>query len=389
MPDSPSDPALRLKSGSGRTRRAKPRSQGVTPAASEHPYELWGVDEAPWSKQLAARQPKYFPVFCRNCDTLMHATKRKIGLKLVCPDCGAKTVVKPPVEKKPTRDVLVPAGQEYQLDEATAPGARPVPSFLSGSVPRERPVGGSIPSTQPKCPPLPLVQGVGRMLWRPPLPSWWLGLGLHWMFVLLLGTGVTAVLGAGTNAFVLVCSLAAACVLGSIGLAASCALWLAIVCESSDGNDRLYTPPAITDWFGSLFHVLLPSSIAVIPGWILSRTLGNGSPELMSVWLAGSWLLLFPLMQLSALAGSSPFDLFSARLFGTWLRRPGHWLLFYVESVLLIAACLWAMAHWPKALSGSMWTAAPLIVAASLVYFRLLGRLGWWLAESLPIEDAE
>ena len=31
----------------------------------------------------------------------------------------------------------------------------------------------------------------------------------------------------------------------------------------------------------------------------------------------------------------------------------------------------------------------PLLIGLELLYFRLLGRLAWWLAESLPAPEAE
>jgi len=78
-------------------------------------YGLWGVDEAPMPKEIAARQPKFYPVWCRVCDTLMHAQAKQVGDKLTCPDCGAKTLFKKlPVEKE-VESALVAEGEEYQL----------------------------------------------------------------------------------------------------------------------------------------------------------------------------------------------------------------------------------------------------------------------------------
>ena len=70
------------------------------------------------------------PVYCRVCDTLMRAQKKQVGQKLTCPDCGAKTVVKPPPPEKKPKSALVPEGEEYQLDETHHPPQRPVPMVL-------------------------------------------------------------------------------------------------------------------------------------------------------------------------------------------------------------------------------------------------------------------
>jgi hypothetical protein len=59
------------------------------------------------------------------------------------------------------------------------------------------------------------------------------------------------------------------------------------------------------------------------------------------------------------------------------VRWPFSWLTFYVESAIIIAACLAA------AYTGILWILVPVAVAALILYARLLGRLGWRLAEGL------
>ena len=53
-------------------------------------------DDASSASHAAVReQPKYFPVYCARCNTLMHATAAQVGTQLVCPDCGTATTVLP------------------------------------------------------------------------------------------------------------------------------------------------------------------------------------------------------------------------------------------------------------------------------------------------------
>ncbi len=68
-------------------------------------YGVWGVDDAPSPAEMTAQQPKYFPVYCRVCDTLMHARPDQVGKQMKCPDCGAKTDIKAPSPPKPKKSV--------------------------------------------------------------------------------------------------------------------------------------------------------------------------------------------------------------------------------------------------------------------------------------------
>jgi hypothetical protein len=58
------------------------------------------------------------------------------------------------------------------------------------------------------------------------------------------------------------------------------------------------------------------------------------------------------------------------------VRCPFSWLTFYLETAALMAACLAA------ASTGFLWLLVPVAVAALVLFARLLGRLGWRLAEA-------
>jgi hypothetical protein len=76
----------------------------------------------------------------------------------------------------------------------------------------------------------------------------------------------------------------------------------------------------------------------------------------------------------------------SGRIFATLRRCPGSWLLFYIESALLIGGCL-AVAAIAALLNVYPLWPMPMYVAAFLLYARLLGRLGWVLAEATAVVE--
>jgi len=366
------------------------RPKRVPKAMHGQQYGLWGVDDAPNREELAERQPKFFAVYCRVCDTLMHARPEQVGKKLICPDCGAKTVIEEPPQPKPKKSVLVPDGQEYQLDATQAPTTRPQLQSESPTT-VEKPLATETIRTEraerPRMPRLPILLGVIPMLLRNPVVGWWFGLSLA-------GCLELAILAIGLTGHVLVKLLIVPplMVIGLIGIGAAGALLLAVLTESSEGNDRVYHPPepVFLDWMGSVFYLITSSMLALAPWWLLCRILEQQlSPAQQGILQGCGWMFTFPLLLLSCLENGSPLELFSPRVFSSVSKLPGHWLLLVVESVVLAGGCLVVVAGLLVLNLRLAFLAVPLCMAALLLYFRVLGRFAWWLAESLPTGEDE
>ena len=357
-------------------------------------YGLWGVDEAPLPAELAAKQPKLFPVYCDLCNTLMQAQVKQVGSKLKCPDCGSKTRVPEPPPEQPVTTVLVPDGQEYQLDESAAPGPRPVPvppALIEGQKQDEyRDRLQAEYGDRPKLPRLPTLQGVWPMLLRPPLPTWWLGLSCALTAALMLGLSVLGSGGGGFEAIMALCFFAMGCIIGCFWFSASAALGCCVLTDSSEGNNKLFNQPASApqEWIGETLFVAIALAASAIPGWAVGAILagqGIGFPGLPVQGLATGvgMLLSFPVLLLSTLETGSPIEIFSPRILKSLIRRPFHWLLLYIQTAIIAGACLWLATLW---VPDSLYLFCPSAMAASLLYFRLLGRFAWWLAESMPAE---
>lgn len=88
----------------------------LTPTAPSRPAEIYPIYEGPG--QPPQNHPvvygRYLPVFCRQCSTRMLATPDQVGQSLVCPDCGAATVVPPPKEADP-KDLPARPAEIYAL----------------------------------------------------------------------------------------------------------------------------------------------------------------------------------------------------------------------------------------------------------------------------------
>lgn len=358
-------------------------------------YGLWDVEGAPTGAELAASQPKFYPVWCRVCDTLMHARINQVGKKLTCPDCGAKTVFKEPPPPMAKKSVLVPDGLEYQIDTTNLPPSRPLPQF---AVPKPEPTKpkAELPPIReerrrrPKMPRVPIVQGVLKMLVCSPVTTW-----IFWLTGVSLCVVGFLMLVVSLNPIAAIPFFFAAGLTTLLQLGALSALCVAVLTESSEGNDRLYNPPGpvFLDWAGDVFYLAVSATLALAPWWLLCRVIEQDVPMLgqAAVMLVG-WLFTFPLLLLSSLENGSAWEPFSPRIFGSVARRPGHWLLLVIVSGVIVGATVFAYsAVVTMALRESLLIALlemPLLVVACLIYFRILGRFAWWLAESLAEEEA-
>jgi hypothetical protein len=383
------------------------------PAALEgEQYELWDADNAPLPSELIASQPKYIPVNCRLCGTLMHATEPQIGNKLTCPDCGSQTVVSPPAGFRTPRNVLVPDDEAYQLDENRPPPERPpvVPIATGGllyeqereaELAREESLKarGKAPRTKtdvrgrPILPRFPLITGILSFLLSPGVPIRWVtlsALGIIWCAMGLFGFGEVGAAGGTLGQMAAiggVCSIAFTCIVGCLWMMALASSFVAIVIESSEGNDRVHHwPPMSTgDWFIDLLRVLLAAFVSAFPGWLAAQFLAPTSAAQLLMIAAGA-VISFPIILLSQLELDSPFAVLSAQVLRSWVKCPVSWIVLYMESALLVAAGVWA-AQYAGGIFTSLLTILPLSVLAAIVYARLLGRLAWVLAEELSTAD--
>jgi hypothetical protein len=176
-------------------------------------------------------------------------------------------------------------------------------------------------------------------------------------------------------------------VLVSAGLAATC---LAIAVESSEGNDQVYAWPTanVIDWFPELIYLVIAALVSAFPGWFIARNVAVDSAERV-LWVGGSLLICFPIVVLSQLHSSSAAAVLSGGVLLSVLFKPISWAFFYLEAALLAAMCVAATIAVASAGTLLAVLLVPLYVLALFVYFRLLGRLGWYLAETTKVVESE
>jgi hypothetical protein len=164
-------------------------------------------------------------------------------------------------------------------------------------------------------------------------------------------------------------------------IAFSC--FLTIVAESSEGVKEIQSWPSLLDWFGSFLAFAVAVIVSAFPGWAIGRLLPRDELT-QTLVIAASMLVSFPVIVLSQLDVGSMWGVLSPRVLKSMLRCPFSWMTFFVQTAMIaaawIAASLFALGFGVNPLI----VAAPLGTIGLFLYARLLGRLGWRLAEVMP-----
>lgn len=163
--------------------------------------------------------------------------------------------------------------------------------------------------------------------------------------------------------------------------AAACLL--VIIQETAAGNNEIrdWMDPNWRDWAGQLAYVVYLATLPLAAAWPIVKLTGHTYSE-AAIPLVVIEFLLFPYVLLSALEQDSMLLPFSGPVLLSTIKVPDGWLLFYLLSALVLAACggaTYAAILFAPLVAGLL--LAPLVSACILIYARLLGRLGWLIVE--------
>jgi DNA-directed RNA polymerase subunit RPC12/RpoP len=384
-----------------------PKGKNIPAAMEGEQYELWDVDTAPLPSELRKAQPKYIAIECRLCQTLMHATEKQVGKNIACPDCGTKHIV-PPLELKPTRSVFSNEEEPFLVDPSADPGERP-PAILPpvrrmlyeeeaeaerarqaeaarrGKGPRRDARG------RPIMPAQPLLSGVLPFFMSPGILVRWIMLTVGLVTAVgFVMSGLILSASGGMGAIAGMCFFAIGCISGFLWLAGAASIIIAIVTESSEGNERVYNWPSTSflDWLPEFGYLLIAVLVSAFPGWLIGQFAVDDPLAKVAVFAVGIMVCL-PIVLLSQLDMTSPWGAVSGRVLASLGRCPISWMLFYAEIALLAAA--WGAVAYAavRFVPGLIFVAVPLFVAGLFLYARLMGRLGWKLAETMAIDEAD
>jgi hypothetical protein len=159
---------------------------------------------------------------------------------------------------------------------------------------------------------------------------------------------------------------------------------LAAIQDTADGHDlpQDNTFPEWDQWLYTLLSWVMVGAAAAAVGFPLSLWIGP-------IAFAISFLLLFPILLLSAMEADSFIMPFSPPV----LRSLGYyahgWLMFYLVSTGLIALAAYGFDHaYRESPLATLLLSGPVLAALLLIYARLIGRLAW-KASGAPIAPIE
>lgn len=383
--------------------RTPSRKRPLTETQEYDPYDLCeGVDQ-PAPASLPAHQT-YIAAICPLCHTRLNATEDQVGRELVCPDCGQPVPVRAPAARAPKSAPQLDPDDVYGV---AAPAAareayrrvedyRPLKAQPDEEAPAEDLLRRSDSTPAVRAPPRwAFFSGVFSFpFYADVWPRWLLlslgaTVGLSCVALALsISSGPVAGLEnapafvGGMMLFGIAVMVWLVCV---VPMSAAC---VAIIEDTSEGNDAIqsWPDPMFVDWmFDSFFFVnsLVVSMLAGLAAVKLFDAAGLPGGHTLTITV----LVLFPILLLSTLEGGSAWKLFSPPIWRSLLRAWWAWAFFYLETTALLAAAGWLTGVMMRAagLFGAA-VAAVFLVAAALIYCRLLGRLAW-VCRGRPVDE--
>jgi len=356
---------------------------------------------------------------CRLCRTRLYARLEQIGQEVICPDCHSKTVVKPPKKPPKPPDPIdeddggfrlselvdrLPAvyrsstgvhsdGTSAPLSGTPQPAAPPktagrmdlVGEHARETIAKAQAEADEIELAKPRLPERPFFTGLTSFLFDSDAAARWLMLTLllhatttllAWIVELSRGAGIAQMGALGMTVAALFFALVFA-----VTAAASC---LAILQDTSNGCDKIENWPGMqfTDWMLDVFYIINALLASALPGLFLGGVWMCLGGKVDSAFFGGAFsaLALFPVFLTSMVAEGSCFSVASPAVWGTLQTESRLWGKFYLLSaglgiaVLLLSSILAGGGFLVRGLCSA------LVVAAIMIYFRLLGRLAWTIA---------
>jgi hypothetical protein len=163
--------------------------------------------------------------------------------------------------------------------------------------------------------------------------------------------------------------------------------FLATVEETACGNDAVTWPKGggLLDGLGRFFYFIWIVGSAVIPTAAIWSAYGPGISDADYAWLPCliPFLLIFPVLLLSALTADAWWMVLDVKIIGLFLMRPHAFFLVVVPPLALLSLCL-VLSHRLASQPTALVIGGAAIAWSTflLLYARLVGRAGWILTGS-------
>ena len=378
------------------------------------------------------------PVVCTVCATRMYAVASQIGKGLQCPDCHTINVVKAPEIKKKPQPVAAAVGDGYRLKEDPAeiveftctschdpikakgeyagrkvrcPNCetvnvvpRPKDAVADGVAlqvadgvaanPTKKQIADRIMARAreemaeheeefepPEIPVQPFFEGVANFPFYGNVMVMWVGFGCCMAAMgTLLALSVEML---SSQSFEMGTGLALGLAFGVVfafTIYVFPAKFSRITESTATGYDKVeFVADDFFDRLMVLFLLFNAIGFGSIPGISLAAI--AGVPKGLGFISAFG---LFPIFFLSMLEAASPFNFFSERIRNSFSVAPGSWVLFYCVTVPMMIGVflLFVVMIFSEQIGAAIAVAALPVPIASVIYFRMLGRLALLIGQA-------
>lgn len=321
---------------------------------------------------------------------LTHAEERpRVSDAFAAPSAKRRssTGASPKSSKRPPRSERTESRSASEIEDPwSVPEPKPRPSL-------EERLAAALPdwNTPRELPDHPFVTGIFGFLLYASTRIRWLGLaaGLAIVYFLAANAIARGIEGGPALFQSLIFGVMAGAGLLVVGMLGSVTS-LAIVNDTAAGNEEVLSWPdyVFLDWAGQAFYVFNAVAFAALPGFLVASFIDASGPERWAITAACAGLsgvLLFPVILLSQLDGSSPFSVLTAGVLKSIPAAFSAWIACYAMIALVVgvavvgsAAAVWIFG--PESIVAAL-VIGILGSAALLLSSRLIGRLAWYVEE--------
>lgn len=364
-------------------------AENVIPLAPKMPDQnlrnsLDLADEIRLKDDEAPENTEEFQVRCGKCDGVDYAKPSQIGKSILCPDCGAMMLVRPPPQKITTKVKLVdPKIELTDAVELTVTDNQSAARMERARLEIER-----REQELPKPPKRPFLDETYSFPFS-------LEILPRWIVVAVLGIIGFSILEYGrscTSVVEMPIAMGCGVLLLFVGLITSfiwSGLSLTIVEFTGMGYSKAPHWPGfdIVDRLRAFFLFNAAMGFTLLPVTLISLILPREIP-FFGIMAPIVGITGFPLVFLSMLDNNSMALPYSPLIFQSWWQQGKIWRKFYLATiplVLLVAGGAWLSIYLQNEVMT--WLYICTLTACSIVYVRLLGRLGWSLDQVVDIQN--
>lgn len=356
------------------------------PAPTVEEYALAATDDAASAKPARVKSGSKrkqaghdeITLECPTCHELVKARVEARPGRIPCTFCGVALAV-------PDRQTL--AG--WQAKKVEPPSAAEVGEYAAGPVhqgPKLR-AGGVFDrlaeirqEAVPQPPQWTFFSGVFLLPWRGDAIARWGYLTFGFMAVISIGL----VLKSLGNPLAAVFFILPIIWVSFLTFSYTAACGLCVLESTAAGLDRIegWPEPNWKEWMGQMIYVgwiaAIPLAVSYGVAVLCRVSFPTWQEPAPILTMAGAFFVIYPISLMSALEANSIWVPLTTSILGSLFKWWWCWLMFYLLSGLMYwgigsAAVFLVTSSNDVFLIGL----GPLLAAAALVYFRLLGRLGW------------